>query len=270
MENEVGYKTLKEIHKAYADWETENKAWDFGWNLWETAKKSIPADPDNLTKEELANEVFERLYQEGSLTQCLTDDFRRLVIRYHARGYTTTKAIETILSDEAMAHITPFYLFRHNDVCGYENIKGFLVARTGYLKPPHPQWSDEKTRWPEKKYGELWQEERTKFIDEIKHIPLTHPLEQLTKLSEHYQELEMLFEKADDAKDQEILHKCMMRTLASIHLITRDPTVKAMPSELTQESRKPALQKPDDSDIIDIPTHDVSTHDMSTQKIEGK
>ena len=91
-------------------------------------------------------------------------------------------------------------------------------------------------------------------MDKIKDIPLTHPLEQLTKLSEHYQELEMLFHTADNAKDKEILHKCMMRTLASIHLITRDPSVKIMPDAVTEGNRTQALQQPKQNDIIDIST----------------
>ena len=73
MNNEDGYKTLEEVHKAYTDWEQQKKAWYFGLELWNTAQKLIGDDIDEdldflIGEEEQVNKIFETLHQEGSLT----------------------------------------------------------------------------------------------------------------------------------------------------------------------------------------------------------
>ena len=246
MENQVEYETLDEVHEAYVNWESEGKAFKLACVLYKTAEKSIPDESKkDLSHEELVDKVFQELEYGGSLAKCLTDDFRRLVIRYHAQGLSTTKAIESILLDESMEHVTPFWVFGQSIVCGYQNIKSFLVSRVSYLKPTHP-------RWPEKKFGDFWGSERAGYVDQIKNIPLTHPAEQLKKLSEHYADLETEYENAKRATDKERFHKCMLRTLAAIHLISRDPSIKSQSHALTQENRTSALQQPKQEDIVDI------------------
>ena len=246
MENLVEYETLDEVHEAYVNWESEGKAGEFAWALWQTAEKCVHAkSKEDLSNKELVNKVFQELEYGGSLTKCLTDDFRRLVIRYHARGLSTTNTIESILNDESVKHVTPFWVFGQSVVCGYQNIKSFLVSRLSYLKPSHP-------RWPQKKFGDFWRSERAGYVDRIKDIPLTQPVEQLNKLSEHYADLETQYENANKATDKERFHKCMLRTLAAIHLISRDPSIKSQSHALTQENRTSALQQPKQEDIIDI------------------
>lgn len=246
MEDQVKYETLDEVHDAYIGWEAEGKAIEFGYALWTTAVKCVRVKSNGyLSDEELADKVYQELRYGGSLAECLTDDFRRLVIRYHARGVSTTGTIEKILSDESMKDVTPFYLFIASQICGYKNIKNFLVSRVSYLKPTHP-------RWPEKKFGDFWRSERADYVDQIKNIPLTHPLEQLNKLLEHHAQLEKEFENARRATDKERYHKCLMRTIAAIYQISRDPSIKSQPHALTQENRTPALQQPKQENIIDI------------------
>ena len=249
MENQVEFETLDQVHEAYVNWESENNAYYFGGMLWQTAEKCVRAESKTefgiLDTNKLENAIYKKLHYNGSLTRCLTDDFRKVVIRYHARGVSTTKTIELILSDESMENVTPFWVLKHSGICGYENIKGFLVSRVSYLKPSHP-------RWPEKKYGDFWRSERAAYVDRIKDIPLTHPFEQLEKLSEHYTQLEKEYENAKKATDKERFHKCMMRTLAAIYMITRDPSVKSQQQMLTQANQTAALPQPKQEDVIDI------------------
>lgn len=246
---EKKYQTLAEVHEAFSQWELNGQAYNFAFNLWKTAEYLVyKTSTAHLTDEYL---VGSTLYHSGSLTKCLTDDFRRLIVRYHARGVSTTTAIESILLDDTYANITPFYLLRHDNVCGYENIKDFLVGRLSYLKPSHP-------RWPEKKYGDLWREERSAFVDTIGDIPLTQPVEQLQELSEHYIELKGLYRRARSAADKERYHKCMMRSLAGIHQLTQVPVYKSLSKPQTHEKEPGALPKSDQEDIIDIPSHSVS------------
>ena len=246
MGNIFEYETLDDVHEAYINWESEGKAIKFAWALWETAEKCVCAEPERYQfYEKLKDKIFAKLNGAGSLSKCLTEDFRRLVIRYHARGVSTTKTIELILSDESIREVTPFGFLTADGICGYENIKSFLVSRLSYLKPSHP-------RWPEKKFGDFWRSERASYVDQIKDIPLTQPLEQLEKLSEHYTNLEELFKNAKRTTDQERFHKCMMRTLAAIHQISRDPSIKSQQHALTQEHQTPALQQLQQEDIIEI------------------
>lgn len=245
MKKQGEFSTLAQVHEAFVCWESENQVVDFGKALWKTATKLVHAESkNNYDQEQLADAVFQKLYSNGSLTACLADGLRRLIIRYHAHNMRTVDAVETIIFDEAYAHITPFYLFRHCNVCGFKNIKGFLVQRLGYLKPLHP-------RFP-KKYADLYQEERQDYFDAIQDIPLVEPVERVQKLSEHYEELEVLFKNADKTTDKERYHKCMMRALAGIDLMTREPADKAMPEQLTTEKRSPALAKPEQNNVIDV------------------
>ena len=252
MSNKYEYETLDDVHKAFVCWESEGKAYDFGIALWKTAAHVVRCEVgawkyDGYGKDRLAGEVFLTLRKTGSLTECLTDDLRRLVIRYHARGLSTTPAIQAILGDDSMRDITPFWLLKYSNVCGGENIKNFLVSRLSYLKPSHP-------RWPEKKFGEFWRTERAEYVDLIKDIPLTQPQEQLSRLSEHYADLEMQYQNAECAADKERFHKCMMRTIAGINHLTRDLRLPSQqqPVSVGAEPTQPALQPPK-QDIIDIP-----------------
>ena len=243
MSKEQVYKTLSEVHEAFPLWEREGEALSFALALWYKATHLVTeASEVKLREKELADAVFQKLY--SSLRKCLTDDLRRLLIRYHARGIGTTAAVEAILTDDAYENITPFYTFRYSNVCGFKNIKDYLVGRLSYLKPSHP-------RFP-KKFSDLWQEERQNYMDAIKEIPLTAPGERLQKLSEHYFELESLFEKSERATDKERYHKCMMRTLAGIELMTREPVHKSLPTQLVEEKRSPALPTPETDNVIDV------------------
>lgn len=252
------FSTLPQVHEAFVGWESEKQVEEFGMALWGTAKNLVRAESEyKESSEGFVDAVFLKLYRNGSLTACLTDGFRRLIVRYHAQNMRTVDAVEAILLDETYRQITPFYLFRHSNVCGFQNIKDFLVGRLGYLKQPHP-------RFP-KKYADLYREERKNYIDSIQDIPLVQPVERVQKLSEHYEELEVLFRNAESPSEKERYHKCMMRTLAGIDLMTREPAHKAMPEQLTTEKQSPALPKPEQDDVIDVAVEVVAAKKEKSQ-----
>lgn len=207
--------TLNKIHKKYENWETDYKAFDYTIDLWNTILKCIGSRP---TLRMRTDETFETLLVTGTLARCLTDNFRKYVIHFHARGYTTSQAIDNILFDDELQNITPFQTLHHEEVCGYEHIKKYLTNRTSYLKPTHP-------RWPKKKYGEYWTQTRRLYTQAINDMPLTHISEQITKLSEHYTTLDKQFAKTTDPTEMEKLHKCKMQTLAAINTLTRNADV---------------------------------------------
>ena len=118
MDEQKMYDTLKEVHNDFIDWESEGKAYNFAWNLWKTADFIIAYEAEKedryfKSKEDVANTVFLKLKQAGSLRRCLTDNFRKGIIRYHARGISTTQAIEQILANPDAQYLTPFGFFKH-------------------------------------------------------------------------------------------------------------------------------------------------------------
>ena len=238
------YETLEAVIEAYPNWEVEQDAYEFGFHLWKTAETVVKSEKEIYDRDKLAGEVYACLYATGVLTLCLTYRFREQVVRLGARGLSTTEIVKDILGNDVWESITPFYLFKYNNVCGYDNIKKFLVNRLGYLKRS-------QARFPVKKYGEVWKEERASYLEGLAEIPLANPLEQVHALSDHYQKLRVLFDDTSDSKDKERYHKCMMRTLAAIHLMSRDPSVQSSKA-LIQEKRQQALPAPDTENILEI------------------
>lgn len=265
MEYDAYIDELDHLREKYPDWEENEQAMAYGQGIWSATDKYVEAtyrddiisrnveseEGDGIiSKDKKADKVFDELKRIGLLKYFLTDKFRKLVIRYHVRNKSTTAAVVSILNREDMEKITPFYLFRHANVCGYENIKKFLVARLSYLKPTNE-------RWPRKKYGAYWEEARQEYVDSIGDTPLSHRNEQIQELTEHYQQLKEMFESTECVYEKERLHRCMMRVMAGIHQLTKDPIVDADTTpELTEEDTK-VLPTPNEDNILDIPVEDV-------------
>jgi len=245
MASQVVYKTLYEVQDAFVGWEASGKARSFGIALWETAEKCIKtALGDTFSVKDFQLAMCDELHKTGSFKMCLTENLRRFVVRHHARNISTTTAVQMILLDDAMQHVTPFYVLRHKNICGFRNIVSYLVERLGYLKRGHP-------RWP-RKFDALWHEEREHYIDAIKSIPLSHPTEQLSKLSDHYQSLEDQYQQAEKAPDKERFHKCMIRTMAAIHAITHTSRLTSKHLPLPDGDKQAALAAPKSEDVIDV------------------
>ena len=252
MAKEKGYETYQDVIDAHKDWEQKQEAEQLGYDLWETAEEKVKeknSDARRYEKDKLATAVFWELKNAGYLSICLTDTLRENVVRLHARGVSTTEIVEDILSDEQWEQITPFYTFKFRNVCGYENIKKFMVSRLGYLKKSHQ-------RFPKKKFGDIWTEERERFLQTLNDIPLATPAEQLHELTGHYQKLKGLFDESVESKDKERYHNCMMKTLAAIHLIGRDANAH-MPHAITQEKNPKALPTPNNEDVLEISVQNV-------------
>ena len=203
---------ISKVHARHYNWETKGTAFDYAQDLWDAAHQCIE-HKDTADNTELAKQTHDILHSTGSLAKCLTDNFRKLVILHHVRGLTTSRTIDFILPDETLRDVTPFHVFKFANVCGYDNIKNFLLMRVSYLKPTDP-------RWPDKKYGAYWEQERRAYLDTINDIPLTHIKEQINALFEHYQTLETHFRTAFESKEIERLHKAKLQTIAAINILT--------------------------------------------------
>lgn len=244
------YASLDAVLEVYRGWESEGTVYEFACAICQTAAHLLQGVMgidayEKLTHEKFAVKAFDMLKEKKVLTHCLTDRLRQQVIRYHARGYSTTEGVYALLFEDQMKDVTPFWSFKFENVCGAQNISDFLVSRMSYLKPTHP-------RWPHKKFGGYWQTERAAYVETLKDIVLTHPTEQVKELTEHYTDLKGLYQRSKSIVDKVRLHECMMRTLAALHVLTRDPSVKSVSDGLLVEKQQ-ALPKPTDEGILDVP-----------------
>lgn len=206
-------KAFNKVHEQNKDWETKGNAFFYAQQLWGEALHCI-GDTKDTDPNTLAKQTYDMLHQTGCLAKCLTDNFRRLVISHHARGLTTSQTINLILPDEMLKDITPFHVFKFANVCGYDNIKNFLLMRISYLKPTDP-------RWPHKKYGEYWKKERQQYREAISDMPLIDIKEQIAGLSEHYAMINTRINESFETIDFERLHRCKLQTIAAINILSQ-------------------------------------------------
>lgn len=205
---------ISKVNARHINWETNAKAYDYAQDLWAAALECIP-DNETQDLQTTAKRTYDILLQTGTLAKCLTDNFRKRIITHHARGLATVQAINFTITDETLENVTPFYLFRHTNVCGHDNIKNFLLQRVSYLTPTD-------ARWPHKKYGEYWEQERKEYLDTINEIPFTNTKEQIARLSEHYLLLEEQFFNAVNSIEIERIHRCKLQTIAAINILTNN------------------------------------------------
>ena len=113
----------------------------------------------------------------------ILDEHRETVVRYHARGFSTSQAItQLMLEDEIISRLS------HENTMGQQGLRDILVPRMAYLKPGNP-------RWPEKKYGDIWRETRIQHKMELTDIPYTSAVEQITVLAKHVERIQLTLEK---------------------------------------------------------------------------
>ena len=135
----------------------------------------------------------------------ISDEHREAIVRYHARGFSTTEAVATlILEDSTMKRLA------QRDAIGKKKLKELLIPRLAYLKPG-------STRWPEKKYGAVWQEAREQYIQEINNTPFSTPAERIALLANHAERVNhTLKSKQHSVNDLQVLTESLTKTLESL------------------------------------------------------
>lgn len=153
----------------------------------------------------------------------ISDTHREVIVRYHARGFSTTEAVATlILEDSIMKRLS------QRDAIGKKQLKELLIPRLAYLKPG-------TTRWPEKKYGAVWREERQLYTEEINNTPFSTPAERIALLANHAERVNhTLKSKQHSVNDLQVLTESLTKTLESLEkLAPTDP--QASPNVLTPQ-----------------------------------
>ena len=176
---------------------------------------------DHDETESLQADIRERLTEV--IAQFISDEHREAIVRCHARGLSTTEAVATlILEDRTMKRLS------QRDAIGEKKLKELLISRLAYLKPG-------TARWPEKKYGAVWREERQLYTQEINNTPFSTPAERIALLANHAERVNhTLKSKQHSVNDLQVLTGSLTRTLESIEKLS--PTdQQASPNLLTPQ-----------------------------------
>lgn len=172
----------------------------------------LPFDPDLSTVDsqslEKIREVTSSILQRW-VPAFITDEHREFIVRCHAHGLSTAGAVtELIWEDSTMERLS------QPDAVGFKELKSVLVPRFAYLKPG-------TTRWPEKKYGELWHKEREQHKRALRDIPLTSATEQTVLLAKHAGRLNNLLENDEHSPaDWQLLTNSLVKTLDSLRKVS--------------------------------------------------
>ena len=149
------------------------------------------------------------------LSSFITDAHRELVVRAHARGLSTSDAVRTlILEDRTINRLA------QEDAVGVEDVRTILIHRLSYLKPG-------TARWPESKYGKVWQEAREEYRQQVSDIPFTSKEEQVALLAKNAERINQALDKEEHSvKDAQILTNSLTKTLEGLRKLSavEEPT----------------------------------------------
>ena len=143
------------------------------------------------------------------IARLISDEHREAIVRYHARGLSTTEAVATLIAENSRMN-----RLAQLDALGEKKLKELLIPRLAYLKPG-------TARWPEKKYGSIWREERQQYTQEISNTPFSTPAERIALLTKHAARVNHTLEnKEHSVNDLQSLTQTLTKTLESLEKLS--------------------------------------------------
>ena len=143
------------------------------------------------------------------IARFISDEHREAIVRYHARGLSTAEAVETLIAENSIMK-----RLAERDAIGEKKLKELLISRLAYLKPG-------TARWPEKKYGAVWREERQLYTQEINNTPFSTPAERIALLANHAERVNhTLNNKEHSVNDLQSLTQTLTKTLESLEKLS--------------------------------------------------
>ncbi len=174
----------------------------FGWTT-DTGFDNIYSDDVKMLHDTVCEELTE------VVARFISDEHRKAIVRYHARGLSTTEAIATLINENSIMN-----RLAQPDALGEKKLKELLIPRLAYLKPG-------TTRWPEKKYGAVWREERQQYIQEISNTSFSTPAERIALLAKHAERVNhTLNNKEHSVNDLQSLTQSLTKTLESLEKLS--------------------------------------------------
>ena len=164
------------------------------------------------------------------IARFISDEHREAVVRYHARGLSTTEAVATLITENSIMN-----RLAQRDALGEKKIKELLIPRLAYLKPG-------TARWPEKKYGSVWREERQQYIQEISNTSFSTPAERIALLAKHAARVNYTLDnKEHSVNDLQSLTQSLTKTLESLEKLS--PTDQQASMNLSTSQLPSALER---------------------------
>ena len=162
---------------------------------------------DSYDADEIKEHIREKLML--CILDFISDEHREFVVRRHARGLSTSDAVSAlIVADKTMNRLA------QGDAVGLDAVKKILTHRLAYLKPG-------SARWPEKKYGSAWREEREQHRQVISDIPFTSPVEQVALLAKHAERINSeLDNQTHSVQDLQLLTNSLTKTMESLRKLS--------------------------------------------------
>ena len=114
------------------------------------------------------------------------------------------------------------------DAIGEKSLKQLLISRLAYLKPG-------TARWPEKKYGSIWREERQLYIQEINNTAFSTPAERIALLANHAERVNrILNNKEHSVEALQSLTQSLTKTVESLEKLSPTEQQAAMNVSIPQ------------------------------------
>ena len=176
----------------------------------EASGKTVDRDFSRLDSYE-ADEIKEHIRHKLArpILTFISDEHREFVVRRHARGLSTSDAVSAlIVADKTMNRLA------QADAVGMDTVKKLLTHRLAYLKPG-------SARWPGKKYGSVWREEREQHRQVVIDIPFTSRVEQVALLAKHAERINSeLDNKTHSVQDLQLLTNSLTKTMESLRKLS--------------------------------------------------
>ncbi|MDE0553218.1 MAG: hypothetical protein OXI24_03320 [Candidatus Poribacteria bacterium] len=176
----------------------------------ETLGESIDADFDDITISDL-DSIRRTIHTELTevISKFISGTHREAIVRYHARGFSTAEAITALMHEDTIMN-----RLAQTDALGMQQLRDLLIPRFAYLKPG-------TTRWPQQKYGAVWQEAREEYTHEINNIPLSSPVERASLLAKHAQRVNAALDNNEySASAFQALTQSLTKTLESLEKLS--------------------------------------------------
>ena len=151
------------------------------------------------------------------IARFISDEHREAIVRYHARGISTAEAVEVLITESSVMQ-----RLAQRDAIGEKHLKQLLISRLAYLKPG-------TARWPEKKYGSIWREERQLYIQEINNTTFSTPAERIALLANHAERVNrILNNKEHSVEALRSLTQSLIKTVESLEKLSPTDQQAAM------------------------------------------
>lgn len=142
------------------------------------------------------------------LPALLSDEHCKIIVRCHAQGLSTTESVFELAETDPCVN-----LLSQQSAIGWETLREKLVKKYSYLRPGN-------ARWPQKKYGQVWDDARAAYKEHIQDIPMSSTVEQIQVFIKDIERIEDALTRVTDYKDLCLLLKTRKDLILSLNKLT--------------------------------------------------